>query len=134
MQPDARGSYRRIVERLAGTFLGVFAARIITQATTSQALICAAILIVAPLIPHHLTTRYWLHTALVALMVILLYDLAELDARGIATLLLERVIDILLGCAIALAGTVAAFPRQALNDIVNLVMSRSTTRCDGEPN
>lgn len=44
------------------------------------------------------------------------YDLAELDAEGIAKLLPERVIDMLLGCAMALVGTAVAFPRAALAD------------------
>lgn len=117
MQPDARASYRRIVERIAGTFAGVFVAWMITLGFQSAAVICVAILLVAPLIPHHLAKRYWLHTALIALMVLLAYDLAELDTEGIAKLLPERVIDMLLGCAMALVGTAAAFPREAVAEI-----------------
>jgi len=60
MQADARLSYRRIVERIAGTFAGVVAAWVITG-SQSIALISACILVVAPLIPHHLANRYWLH-------------------------------------------------------------------------
>jgi uncharacterized membrane protein YccC len=110
MQADARLSYRRIVERIAGTFAGVVAAWLITT-SQSIALIAACVLLVAPLIPHHLANRYWLHTALIALMVLLAYDLAEFDAQSISKLLFERVVDMLLGCAIALVGTAAAFPR-----------------------
>ena len=121
MQPDARASYRRIVERIAGTFAGVFAAWMITLGFNSVPVVCAAILLVAPLIPHHLANRYWLHTALIALMVLLAYDLAELNSQGIARLLMERVIDMLLGCAMALVGTAAAFPRGAASEIDRLV-------------
>jgi uncharacterized membrane protein YccC len=110
MQADARLSYRRIVARIAGTFAGVVAAGLIAT-SQSIALIAACVLVVAPLIPHHLANRYWLHTALIALMVLLAYDLAEFDAQSISKLLLERVVDMLLGCAIALVGTAAAFPR-----------------------
>jgi len=113
MQADARLSYRRIVERIGGTFAGVVAAWAITG-SQSIALITAAILVVAPLIPHHLANRYWLHTALIALIILLAYDLAEFDSQSIARLLPERVIDMLLGCAIALLGTAAAFPRAAV--------------------
>ena len=56
MQADARLSYRRIVERIAGTFAGVIAAWAITG-SQSIVLICACILVVAPLIPHHLANR-----------------------------------------------------------------------------
>ena len=46
----------------------------------------------------------------------LAYDLTELSAQlpsaeSMASLLMERMRDILLGCAMALIGTVAAFPR-----------------------
>jgi hypothetical protein len=66
---------------------------------------------VVPLIPHHLAHRYWLHTALIAVMILLAYDLAILDAGGMSRLLSERVVDMLLGCTLALVGTAAAFPR-----------------------
>jgi uncharacterized membrane protein YccC len=116
MLPDANASYRRIVERITGTFAGVIAAWAITIATHSLTLISLAILIVAPFIPHHIGNRYWLHTALIALVVLLAYDLTELstqalNVQGMADLLMERMKDILLGCAMALIGTVMAFPR-----------------------
>jgi uncharacterized membrane protein YccC len=120
MQPDARASYRRIVERIAGTFAGVFVAWMITLGFHSAAVLCACILVVAPFIPHHLANRYWLHTALIALLVLLAYDLAELD-QGIGKLLPERVIDMLLGCAMALVGTAFAFPRAAVAGLDGLV-------------
>lgn len=123
MQPDSRASYRRIVERIAGTFAGVLVAGILAIVLHAPALICVAILIVAPLIPHHVANRYWLHTALIALMVLLAYDLSELDA-GIAKLLPERVIDMLIGCAMALIGTAFAFPRTAAAEIESLIDDR----------
>jgi uncharacterized membrane protein YccC len=119
MQADARLSYRRIVERIAGTFAGVAAAWVITG-SQSIALISTCVLVVAPLIPHHLASRYWLHTALIALMILLAYDLAEFDSESISKLLFERVIDMLLGCTIALVGTAAAFPRTAVTELDSL--------------
>ncbi len=113
MQADARLSYRRIVERVAGTFAGVAVAWAIVG-SQSLWLICAVVLVVAPLIPHHLANRYWLHTALIALMIMLAYDVAEFGSQDMATLLFERVVDMLLGCAIALLATAAAFPRAAV--------------------
>jgi hypothetical protein len=132
LQPDARASYRRIVERIAGTFAGVFAAWMITMGSQSEAVVCAAILVVVPLIPHHLANRYWLHTALIALMVLLAYDLSELHSQGIAKLLSERLIDVLIGCAIALVGTAAAFPREAVAQIDNLIEAPPMRRRSGK--
>jgi hypothetical protein len=133
MQPDARASYRRIVERIAGTFAGVVAAWAITIATESPVAICAAILMVAPLIPHHLANRYWLHTALIALMILLAYDLTALNSHGITDLLTERLTDMLLGCAMALVGTAAAFPRRAVSDLDGLVEDRPSGHEGSDP-
>jgi uncharacterized membrane protein YccC len=121
MLPDARASYRRIVERVCGTFAGVVAAWVITMLFNSVAVICIAILLIAPLIPHHIAHRYWLHTALIALMVMLAYDLTLIHSHGITHLLTERLQDILLACAIALVGTAAAFPREAIAEFDNIV-------------
>jgi hypothetical protein len=77
-------------------------------------------LIAAPFIPHHLANRHWLHTALIALMVLLTYDLAELN-QGVAKLLPERVIDMLIGCTMAPVGTAFAFPRAAVVELDSLV-------------
>ncbi len=121
MLPDARASYRRIIERVIGTFAGVIAAWLITMLFHSAAVITIAILLVAPLIPHHVTKRYWLHTALIALMVMLAYDLTLLGSRAMVGLLSERLEDVLLGCAIALCGTAVAFPHQAAVELDELV-------------
>jgi hypothetical protein len=121
MLPDANASYRRIVERITGTFAGVAAAWAITVGTHSPLVLSLTILVIAPFIPHHVGARYWLHTALIALVVLLAYDLTELSLQAanaetaspqaMGDLLMERMKDILLGCAMALVGTVAAFPR-----------------------
>ncbi len=121
MQADAKASYRRIFERVTGTFAGVIAAWLVTMLFHSVIVICIAILLIAPFIPHHLANRYWLHTALIALMVLLAYDLTLLGSHAIASLLTQRLEDVLLGCAIALVGTAAAFPREAASGLDDLL-------------
>ncbi|MBI1204316.1 MAG: hypothetical protein GC182_17595 [Rhodopseudomonas sp.] len=111
MQPDARTSYVLIVQRIAGTVLGVIVAFAITSQVHAPWPIAIVLLCVAPLIPHHLRHRYWLHTALIALLILLAYDLAALDPRIMQGLLTERLQDVLLGGGIALIGTLVAFPR-----------------------
>jgi hypothetical protein len=111
MQPDARSSYVLIVQRVAGTVLGVVAAFAITSAFGSPWAIAAVVLVIAVFIPHHLHHRYWLHTALIALMILLAYDLAASDPRMLHSLFTERLQDLLLGSGLALIGTLAAFPR-----------------------
>jgi hypothetical protein len=114
MLPDAKATFYRIVERVLGTVAGVIAAWIITTLVDSVAVMSIAILVVAPLIPHHVAGRYWLHTGLIALMVLLCYDLTLLNETDINSLLMQRLLDILLGCAIVLAATAVAFPREAI--------------------
>jgi hypothetical protein len=116
MQPDARASYIRIVERIAGTALGVVAAFAVTSIVHAPAAIGFIILIVALSIPHHLQHRYWLHTALIALLILLAYDLAASDPRILHGLFTERLQDVLLGGALALVGTFVAFPRKVALD------------------
>ncbi len=121
MQPDARTSYVLIVQRIAGTVLGVALAFGITSLTASPYAITAVLLCVAPFIPHHLQNRYWLHTALIALLVLLAYDLAAAaDPRILTGLFTERLQDVLLGSGIALVGTLLAFPRKVPAENSNL--------------
>jgi hypothetical protein len=112
MMPDARASYVRMVERVAGTGLGVVAAFAITSLIHTPIVIILLILVLAPLVPHHLQQRYWLHTALIALLILLAYDLATADPRILHGLFTERLQDVLLGGALGLIGTMLAFPRR----------------------
>src|SRR5262249_39112116 len=112
MMPDARASYVRMVERVAGTGLGVVAAFAITSLIHAPIVIIVLVLLLAPLLPHHLQRRYWLHTALIALLILLVYDLATVDPRLLRGLFTERLQDVLLGGALALIGTMVAFPRK----------------------
>src|SRR5262249_16589302 len=111
MQPDARASYRRILERIGGTLAAIAVAWVVSATAHSAVAPCAVILVVPPLIPHHPRPRYWLHTALIALMILLAYDLMARHTGGIEGLLRERLVDMLIGCAAAAVGTVAAFAR-----------------------
>ncbi len=112
MQPDARTSYVLIVQRIAGTMLGVVAAFAITRVVHSPWTIAAVLVCIAPFIPHHLQNRYWLHTGLIALVVLLAYDVAAAaDPRILHGLFTERLEDVLLGGGLALIGTLVAFPR-----------------------
>jgi hypothetical protein len=56
------------------------------------------------------------------LMVLLAYDLAEFDAQSISKLLFERVVDMLLGCAIALSA-----PRRRFRE---RVASKQVRKCE----
>lgn len=109
MQPDAGASYRRILERVAGTFAGVAATWLTLFATGNAIALTLLILLIAANIPHHLHRRYWLHTALIAWAVLLMYALSPHGGPEFRLLLEERLSDMLIGCAIAVLGTIAGF-------------------------
>lgn len=112
MQADAQSSYQRIIERIEGTFFGVLAAWGIASAVPEKWMLCAIALAATPFIPHHVGQRYWLHTALIALFVLLMYGYASPSIYELDTLLLERLKDMLMGCIVAVIGTALAFPRR----------------------
>lgn len=113
MAPDAQASYVRIVGRIEGAFFGAGAAWLLSLVLGTPVLICAAVLLVAPLVPHHLVHRYWLHTALIAVLILLANDLAEFGLHSGHAFYFERLQDMVLGCGLALVGTAAAFPRNS---------------------
>jgi uncharacterized membrane protein YccC len=70
---------------------------------------------VAAFVPHYVRKRYWLHTALIALLVLLAYDLATAAGSGddnMSVLFIERLADVSLGAILALIGTAIAFPHR----------------------
>ena len=124
MQPDDRSNYRRILERIIGTLAGVAVAFVLTQFVRAEPLVFAALVVTAAALPHHIPVRYWLHTAAIALLVMLIYDLASRVAGDFGALspglFKERVVDVLVGCLLALVGTELGFslgrPREARID------------------
>ena len=109
MQPDARASYRRIFERIAGTFAGVGATWLSLLAVRSETAVIILILLLAVNVPHHVQRRYWLHTGLVAWLVLLVYALTPHGAPQFRDLMTERLVDMLIGSLLAAAGTAVAF-------------------------
>jgi hypothetical protein len=66
-----------------------------------------------------LRTRYWLHFALIALLVLLAYALGAAAGGGngnMSTLFVERLTDVSLGAILALIGTAVAFPHRVDGD------------------
>jgi hypothetical protein len=83
----------------------------------TPAALCAAMVVVAAFLPHYVRTRYWLHSALIALLVLLAYDLATTAGSGsgnvnMSALFVERLADVSLGAMLALIGTAIAFPHR----------------------
>jgi uncharacterized membrane protein YccC len=116
MQTNARTSYERIAQRIFGTVVGVLAAFIVISVLHSLWLLMATILLVAFLVPHGTSRNYWVHSALTALLILVLYDFAALGHAFDLQLLWERIRDVVLGCALAFIGTLLAFAASASDD------------------
>ncbi len=113
MQPDDGRNYRRILERVVGTVVGVLAAFAVTMVLHTPDELAAGMVVVAALLPHQLRRRYWLQTALIALLVLLAYAAATAaggDRDSMTTLFVARVGDVCVGAILALIGTTIAFP------------------------
>jgi uncharacterized membrane protein YccC len=112
MQPDAHSSYVRVVDRMAGTFGGVVIAWLIIKLLGSPALLCVAVVVLSLYVPHHFARRYWLHTTVITALILIAYDLTMFGSGGVTALFMERVEDMLVGCALAVVATAVAFPRE----------------------
>jgi len=117
MWPDSGQSFQRLFQRLVGTMAGSIVALALTLVQGMKPLL----FIVTGLsffVPHFVRRNYWLHSAL---MVVLVLTALELTARGgfAGQIIRLRILDVMLGCALAFVGTILAFPYRKLSDRKN---------------
>ncbi len=110
MVPEVRMTYRRVFGGLAGTALAVCTVWLVTSISHSPGLLCATILLVAFLLPSQVM-RFWAFSGMIAIIVLLAWDLASDDPRLQPALLVERMEDMAIGAALVLMFTAALFPR-----------------------
>jgi hypothetical protein len=110
MVPDVGMTYRRVSGGLAGTVLAVSIVFLVTSVSHSPVLLCAAILIFAFLLPSQVM-RFWAFSGMIAIIVLLAWDLASGDPRLQPALLAERLVDMVVGAVLVLIFTAALFPR-----------------------
>jgi hypothetical protein len=108
MQPDAGTSYMRMAQRIFGTGVGVMAAGLVVHFVHSETWLALSIVVISFVFPHGSTRNYWLHSAFAAWLVLVLTDFALAGQPFDTHLLIERVRDVGLGCAIALVATLLA--------------------------
>ncbi len=110
MVPDIGMTYRRVFGGVAGTALAVCAVWLVTSISHAPALLCAAILLAAFVLPSQVM-RFWAFSGTIAIIVLLAWDLASSDPRLQPALLIERMEDMAVGAALVLIFTAALFPR-----------------------
>ncbi len=119
MLPDIRITYRRIVEGLIGTMLAVLTVWLLDLADASQAVLLAAILLFAFILPSQLP-RFWLFSGLIAAIVLMAWALAGGDPTLEPLLLWERLEDTLIAAGLVTCVTLLLFPRESWSALAGL--------------
>jgi uncharacterized membrane protein YccC len=109
MVPDVRVTYTRVFGGMIGTVLAVGVVWLITSVGQSTVLFCAMIFLAAFLLPSQIT-RFWIFSGMIAVIVLLAWDLASGDPTLEPTLLWERLEDMAVGATLVLAFTALLFP------------------------
>ncbi len=110
MWPDAQRSYQRILQRVVGTIVGAALALALIELASDVRVLGAVAAMMLYFLPHFIRRNYWLHTGLMMIFVMVSLDLWSQSSFS-PEILIERVGDVLVGCALALIGTLAAFAR-----------------------
>jgi hypothetical protein len=111
MWPDWQKSHQRVLQRVFGSIVGAGLAMAIAPRIEDARLLIALIVGLFFFVPYGVRRNYWLHCALMALVVFLGMKLAS-DAGFTREAVEERVADIVLGSSIALLGTLFAFRKR----------------------
>lgn len=111
MWPDWQKSYQRVLQRVFGTVVGAAIALVAAPRIEDPRVLIAIIVGLFYFMPFGARRNYWLHCALMALVVFFSMNLAT-EAGFTRHAVEERVADIVLGCSIAILGTLFAFRKQ----------------------
>jgi hypothetical protein len=111
MWPDWQKSYQRVLQRVFGSVVGAGLAMLVAPHINDPRALLALIICLFFFVPYGVRRNYWLHCALMALVIFLGMKLAS-DAGLTREAVEERVADIVLGSSIALLGTLFAFRKR----------------------
>lgn len=120
MWPDWQKSYQRVLQRVFGTLVGAGIALVIAPRVEDPRLLIVIIVGLFFFIPLGARRNYWLHCALMALVVFFAMNIAT-EEGFTRHAVEERIADIILGCSIAILGTLFAFGKH--ERVANLVSS-----------
>jgi uncharacterized membrane protein YccC len=119
MLPDLRITWARIFEVVIGTVLAVLSVWLVTLVGHSPMWLAAVILPLAFVLPSQLP-RFWMFSGMIAIIVLLAWDLATPDPTLQPTLLSERFLDTLIAAALAAFVTLLFFPRESWSVLMDL--------------
>ncbi|SMC26659.1 Fusaric acid resistance protein-like [Andreprevotia lacus DSM 23236] len=104
LKPDGPDSLRRLLQNAVGTLAGVPLAWAVVRFSHDPRHLLLAVVLLAFLRPLGMARNYWVHTAAMTALVLILLDIVWLPNGGDISLLRVRVIDVLVGSAVALVG------------------------------
>ena len=119
MLPDIRLTYTRIVQGPIGTVLAALMVWLLNLAAAPQAVLLAAILLFAFILPSQLP-RFWLFSGLIAAIVLMAWALASGDPTLEPLLLWERLEDTLIAAGLVICVTLLFFPRESWSALAGL--------------
>jgi hypothetical protein len=119
MLPDLRITWARIFQVVIGTVLAVLSVRVLTLVGHSPAWLAAVILPLAFVLPSQIS-RFWLFSGMIAIIVLLAWDLATADPTLQPVLLWERFLDTLIAATLAAFVTLLFFPRESWSSLTAL--------------
>ena len=119
MLPDIRLTYTRVVQGVVGTMLAVLTVWLLDLAGAPQAVLLAAILVFAFILPSQLP-RFWLFSGLIAAIVLMAWALAAGDPTLEPLLLWERLEDTFIAAGLVACVTLLFFPRESWSALAGL--------------
>jgi uncharacterized membrane protein YccC len=112
MRPNESESIDLVLQRAFGTLIGVLVALAVVSLTHNPWALAGSGMCLAVFIAPGMQWQRWSGFAALTAAILVLLDLALLTEGGDRPLLLERLLDTLLGCAIALGATWMIFPER----------------------
>ncbi len=114
MLPDIKATYIRVFDGALGTVFAVAAVWLLGMLAAPPALLITIVLGTAVLLPSQFR-RFSAFSGMIAIIVLLTWELASSDPKLAPLLPMERLEDMLIGGVLVLSVTVLSFPRQTLS-------------------
>lgn len=111
MLPDSLQGIYKGFQRFVGTVIGVFIAAVLLALISDQRILIACIFVASFLMPFGLTKNYWLGNVFIAALILFFLEIATPNAMASHHLAYWRIVDISLGCAIGILGSVLLHPK-----------------------
>lgn len=126
MLPDVKATYIRVFDGAVGTVCAVTVVWLLGKFMVAPAVLVGLILITALALPSQLL-RFSAFSGMIAVIVLLAWELSSGDPMLAPLLPLERLQDMLIGGGLVLAVTPLAFPRETIELARSLVSGRDET-------